>query len=146
LCRSRKKSRSGPPTSAPIDWTGGNFDILITAIIGGGEVSIGALAAMTVVGALVASFPSLDLFVAFALGGLVFPIGFVFVIVGRSELFTENFLIPVVAVFARERTIRSLMELWSVSWVGNMLGCAGMAVLLLVPGAIDPTIHLGFET
>jgi formate/nitrite transporter FocA (FNT family) len=36
--------------------------------------------------------------------------------------------------------------LWLVSWFGNMLGCAGTALLLLVPGTIDHTIHLGFET
>src|SRR5438309_9324044 len=81
----------------------GNLEMLITSVIGGGEVSLGALASMTIVGALLKSFPALDLYAALAAGGLVFPIGFLFVIVGRSELFTENFLIPVVAVFQRER-------------------------------------------
>jgi formate-nitrite transporter family protein len=49
---------------------------------------------------------------ALALAGLVFPIGFLFVIIGRSELFTENFLIPVVAVFKTEHTLGSLLSLW----------------------------------
>ncbi len=123
-----------------------NADILLTSIIGGGEVSIGSLAAMTVTGALLTSFPGLDLYLALAAGGVVFPIGFVFVIVGRSELFTENFLIPVVAVFDGERSVGSLVQLWGISWIGNMVGCAGTAALVLAPDAIGQTIHFGFET
>src|ERR671932_1845422 len=108
-----------------------NLDILITAFIGGAEVSLGSLAAMTVVGAAMQPVPGLSLYPALALGGLVFPIGFVFVIVGRSELFTENFLIPVVSVFQRERTVGSLGQLWALSWLGNVIGCGGMAGVFL---------------
>ncbi|MDQ3809810.1 MAG: formate/nitrite transporter family protein [Chloroflexota bacterium] len=123
----------------------GNLEILVTAIIGGGEVSLGAVAAMAVVGSLLKSFPALDLYLALAAGGLVFPIGFLFVIVGRSELFTENFLIPVVSVLQGERTPGSLVLLWAISWIGNLIGCAGTAALLLVPDAIGDAIRLGFE-
>jgi formate-nitrite transporter family protein len=120
-------------------------EILVTSIIGGGEVSIGGLAAMAVVGSALKAVPGLELYAALALGGLVFPIGFLFVIVGRSELFTENFLIPVVAVFyKREHTVRSLAQLWVVSWVGNLVGCAGTALLLLVPAAIGEPVKLGY--
>src|SRR4051812_1080342 len=118
---------------------------MLTAVIGGGEVSLGALAAMAIVGALLKSFPDLDLYAALAAGAIAFPIGFLFVIVGRSELFTENFLIPVAAVFKRERTLGSLLALWLISWVGNMVGCAGTSALLLVPEAIGETIHFGYE-
>jgi len=122
-----------------------NLNILVTAIIGGSEVSMGALAAMTVVGALLKAMPGLDLYAALAVGGLVFPIGFVFVIVGSSELFTENFLIPVVAVYHQDRSPGSLVVLWLLSWVGNMLGCLGVAALLLIPKAIGEPIHVGYD-
>src|SRR5437588_5221473 len=82
----------------------GNLDILITAFIGGAEVSLGGLAAMTVVGSVLEAAPGTGLYPALALGGLAFPIGFLFVIIGRSELFTENFLIPVASVYQRQRT------------------------------------------
>jgi formate/nitrite transporter FocA (FNT family) len=123
----------------------GNLEILITSIIGGGEVSIGALAAMTIVGAVLKSFPSLDLYAALAVGGLAFPIGFLFVIIGRSELFTENFLIPVVSVLRSERTLGSLVLLWVLSWFGNLIGSAGTSALLLVPESIGDTILLGYR-
>jgi formate/nitrite transporter FocA (FNT family) len=120
------------------------LEILLTAIIGGGEVSIGALASMTVLGAAMRVVPGLDLYAGLALAGLVFPIGFVFVIMGRSELFTENFLIPVVSVFKTNRTPGSLAVLLAVSWLGNMLGCIGAALLLHVPEAIGAPIHEGY--
>jgi formate-nitrite transporter family protein len=121
-----------------------NLDILVTSIIGGGEISIGSLAAMAVLGATLAAAPGINLYAALALAALVFPIGFIFVIVGRSELFTENFLIPVVAVFKTERTPRSLLELWGISWLGNLLGCAGTAALLLAPDALGGPIKNGY--
>ncbi|MEO8897955.1 MAG: formate/nitrite transporter family protein [Candidatus Dormibacter sp.] len=77
-------------------------DIPITAIIGGVEVSLGGLAAAVVIGALLGAAPRAGLDAALVLAAVVFPIGFVFVILGRSELFTENFLIPVAAVVKRD--------------------------------------------
>ena len=123
----------------------GNLDTLLTAAIGGAEVSMGGLASMAVVGSALAAAPGLDLYPALALGGLAFPIGFLLVILGRSELFTENFLIPVVAVFNRERSLLSLVELWGVSWFGNLAGCAAMALLLSLPQAIGEPILGGYR-
>src|SRR5919206_3260796 len=122
----------------------GNLDILVTSFIGGAEVSLGGLAAMTIVGSAMEAVPGLGLYPALALGGLAFPIGFLFVIVGRSELFTENFLIPVVSVMRGERRASSLLELWGLSWLGNVLGCAATAVLLAAPDAIGEPIRSGF--
>jgi formate/nitrite transporter FocA (FNT family) len=122
----------------------GNLDILVTSFIGGAEVSLGGLAAMTVLGSAQQAVPGLGLYPALALAGLAFPIGFLFVIVGRSELFTENFLIPVVSVFQGERKPGSLVALWLLSWVGNVVGCGGTALLLSVPDAIGEPIKAGF--
>jgi formate/nitrite transporter FocA (FNT family) len=74
---------------------------------------------MTAIGTKMAAVPSIDLYSALALAGLLFPIGFVFVIVGRSELFGENFLVPVVAVFKRVRSPWSSVELWGLLWLGG---------------------------
>jgi formate/nitrite transporter FocA (FNT family) len=119
-------------------------DVLVTAAIGGVEVSLGALAATAVLGAAITAAPSIGLAGGLALGGIVFPIGFLFVILGRSELFTENFLIPVVTVVRdRERWPR-LAELWALSWVGNLFGCAVVAALISVTDATGTTVHNGF--
>jgi formate-nitrite transporter family protein len=120
------------------------LEILLTAVIGGGEVSLGVLASMAVLGAVKEVAPLVDLYVALALAGLVFPIGFVFVILGRSELFTENFLIPVVSTMKTERGARPLAKLWTISWLGNMLGCLGTAALLAFPEALGTPIRDGY--
>jgi formate/nitrite transporter FocA (FNT family) len=121
------------------------IDIAITAAIGGVEVSVGGLAAMAVVGGALTTNPHLGLFAALALGGLVFPIGFLFVIVGRSELFTENFLIPVLGVLRHEAPARTLVGLWSLSWLGNLFGCAVMAALISIPQAVGEALLHGYQ-
>ncbi len=119
-------------------------DMLVTAVIGGVEVSLGALAAMTVLGSALDAWPGLHLYGGLALAGAVFPIGFLFVIVGRSELFTENFLLPVAAVLERRQPGLSLIRLYGLAWVGNLLGCGAMALMLQVPGAIGEPLHHGY--
>lgn len=119
------------------------FDIFITGVIGGVEVSLGGLAAAAVVG-VIAPLPHAGLYGGLALAGLVFPVGFFFVIMGRSELFTENFLIPVVGVLSGSRPPRELPQLWGASWLGNLLGCAAVAALLSVPEAIGTSIIDGY--
>jgi formate/nitrite transporter FocA (FNT family) len=119
-------------------------DILITGGVAGVEVSLGGLAAMAVVGSALTAVPQLGLYGALALGGLVFPVGFFFVIVGRSELFTENFLIPVLGVLKPQRGPFSLAQVWGLSWVGNLIGCALMALVLSVPEALGVPIHKGY--
>lgn len=117
------------------------LDILVTGVIGGIEVSLGGLAAAAIIGVVA---PHAGLYAGLAVAALAFPVGFLFVIMGRSELFTENFLIPVVGVFNRERPPRELPQLWGLSWVGNMAGCAAMAALLSVPHAIGTSIEDGY--
>jgi formate/nitrite transporter FocA (FNT family) len=118
-------------------------DILVTGVIAGIEVSLGGLAAATVIGTLL-RIPGVDTESALPVAGVVFPIGFLFVVMGRSELFTENFLIPVVGVLGGRRPWRELPQLWGVSWLGNVVGCAAVAALLSVPRGVAPSIVNGY--
>jgi formate/nitrite transporter FocA (FNT family) len=64
-------------------------------------------------------------------GALAFGIGFVFIVVGRAELFTENFLVPLAGLDHRDRTSWwALARLWTLSPVFNVL--AGTAIVLIV--------------
>lgn len=56
------------------------------------------------------------------LAGLAFGIGFVALYLAHSELFTEGFLLPVMALFARRGTVLQLMRLWGVTLVTNLVG------------------------
>jgi formate/nitrite transporter FocA (FNT family) len=56
------------------------------------------------------------------LGGLAFSVGFIALALARSELFTEDFLIPVSTVIARQARFRMLLRLWFGTLVANLLG------------------------
>lgn len=121
-----------------------SLDMLVTGIIGGIEVSFGGLAGATVIGATLDISPSVHLYTALSIAALVFPIGFAFVILGRSELFTENFLIPVVAVVQRRGSVQRLVLLWGLSWAGNMIGCVVLAALINTPHALGIPVISGY--
>jgi len=53
---------------------------------------------------------------------LVYPIGYIFVIIGRSELFTEHTTLATIPVMNGEATLRSLAKLWLLVYVGNLVG------------------------
>jgi formate-nitrite transporter family protein len=62
-----------------------------------------------------------------------FGIGFVFLIVGRGELFTENFLVPLAGLDGKERNAWwKVAELWTVSPVMNIAAGALMVLFLTV--------------
>jgi len=70
---------------------------------------------------------------AHAVASVGFGIGFVFLIVGRGELFTENFLVPLAGLDGKERNAWwKVAELWTVSPVMNLAAGALMVLLLTV--------------
>lgn len=108
---------------------------LITSFIGGMSVSFGAVAMAWAA----ASFgggmerPS----VGHVAGALAFPVGFLILLVGKSELFTENFFLPVAAVLARRGSVRQLGALWAESLAANLAGTLVFALLISRPGVLD---------
>lgn len=76
-------------------------------------------------------------------GALAFGIGLVFLVVGRSELFTENFFDPVAqAVDRRGASVwAGLARLWALVLVFNMIGGAVMAAVFSIDGTLSPEAH-----
>lgn len=87
--------------------------LLATGTVGGIDVSIGVVANLLLVHHTGSSL----------LGALGFTIGFISLALGNSELFTENFLVPVAAVAADDDTRWSALgRLWSGTAVMNLVG------------------------
>jgi len=65
-----------------------------------------------------------------------YAVGFMFVILGRSELFTEHTTLAVMPVLDRQASIGQLGRLWGLVYVGNLVGGAVFTFLavLLMPG------------
>ena len=75
---------------------------------------------------------------AHVLGSLTFGIGFAFITLGRAELFTENFLIPVGAVYAGRARVTGLLRAWVVTLLANFVGLALFAAIFAASGVLDP--------
>lgn len=69
----------------------------------------------------------------------MYSVGFVFVVMGRSELFTEQTTLAVLPVLSGRATIRSLLRLWALVFLSNMLGAALFALLA---AWIAPTLDI----
>jgi formate/nitrite transporter FocA (FNT family) len=85
--------------------------LLATGAVGGVDISLGVLALLLVEEA---THDPL-------LGGLAFGIGFVALVLGKGELFTENFLVPIAAVTAGRARLSSVLRLWLGTGVTNLV-------------------------
>lgn len=103
-------------------------DLFATGMTAGIEVAFGVLALLYVEKATGSVL----------LGGLAFSIGFIALLLGHSELFTEGFLVPVTVVAAGESKVRDLLKLWVGTLVGNL---AGGALAAWVMDAAFPSLH-----
>lgn len=96
--------------------------LVSTGLLGGVDVGVGVLAYL-VVDAETGNH---------LLASLAFTVGFVALLLAKSELFTENFLLPVTAVVAKVGTFAQLMRLWVVSLAANLVGGFAMAGMIVV--------------
>ena len=111
------------------------LDKTATGFIAGVTIIFGILA-LGITHALVE--PTFGADIAELVGALAFAMGLVFLVVGRSELFTENFFGPVAATIeSREKSAwLALGRLWIVILVLNLVGGAVLAAVVSVPEAL----------
>lgn len=111
--------------------------LVSTGLLGGIDVGTGVLAYLLVEKATHSPL----------LAGVAFSIGFVALLLAQSELFTENFLVPVTAVVAGQARIREMVRLWAVTLATNLVGGWGMMWLILTarpdlrPTAVEAGSH-----
>lgn len=78
-----------------------------------------------------------------AVVSLGYPVGFLIVILGRMQLFTENTVTPILSLFHRptRKNFLRTVRIWGIVFGANMTGCL-LAAALLVFGHIVPAPHL----
>jgi formate/nitrite transporter FocA (FNT family) len=113
----------------------GSAALVATGIVGGFDVLVGILIVCVGIGALGAVMPAEP---AHFIASLFFGIAFVHIVLGRSELFTENFLIPVSAVLDRKKGVLSLGRLWALTLLGNLVALAILALIFSRAGVVPP--------
>jgi formate/nitrite transporter len=107
------------------------LQIITLSILAGAFIGLGAAAYTVVMTGADASFGP-----ARFLGGVVFSLGLILVIVGGAELFTGNALMVMAAV-DRRITPAELLRNWVVVYFGNFVGAAGLALAIFMTGILD---------
>jgi formate-nitrite transporter family protein len=62
---------------------------------------------------------------------MIYPLGFIAVIIGRGQLFTENTLYPVALILSERRHVVDTARLWAVVFICNVAGAIGFAALAI---------------
>lgn len=78
--------------------------------------------------------------VAHFVSRMFYPLGFVVVILGRSQLFTENTLYPVALVLAERRALWNTLRLWAVVLPTNVAGAFAFGLLVAHTSALHPEV------
>jgi formate-nitrite transporter family protein len=79
-----------------------------------------------------------------AAAALGYPLGFVYVVHARHQLFTENTLEPVIPLLEKRNleTLRSLLRLWAIVLPLNIIGALLFAVVLAHTPVVDETLRV----
>lgn len=107
--------------------------LLATGAVGGIDVTMGVFAML-----IVKDQTGNDLLAAVA-----FTIGFVALTLANSELFTENFLVPIAAIAAKDAPWWSLPRLWVGTFITNLVG--GWIAIALVLTALPSLRNVALE-
>ncbi len=109
--------------------------LLATGLVGGVDLTLGVTALYIVE----------DATGSHLLGSLAFTIGFIALTLAKSELFTENFLVPVMAVVAAKAGAAKLARLWGGTLVMNLLAAWGLSMLVVaaLPELRPTAVRLG---
>jgi formate/nitrite transporter FocA (FNT family) len=109
------------------------LELSTTSLVAGFDIVFGVIAVATVT-ALVS--PRIGPSAAHFVGSLFFGIAFVFIVVGRSELFTENFFVPITALRRGNLSFLKLLELWTISPIMNILGGTVLIIIATTKGVL----------
>jgi len=115
------------------------LEMISTALAAGFDIVAGVVA----LGLVATQLGSLGVHPAHVLASLAFGIGFVFLVVGRGELFTENFLVPIAGLdHRRGSSWLALARLWITSPIFNIAG--GLIMILLL--SVNHVLPVGTAT
>lgn len=102
--------------------------MLMLAIMAGAFISMGAIFATTVTAG---ASGHLSFGITKLIGGLVFCLGLILVIVAGAELFTGNNLIVMAWAGGKVKT-RGLLRNWGIVYAGNFVGSIGTVILVFL--------------
>lgn len=109
--------------------TGDALQLFALAILAGAFIGLGAIFCTTVLAGLGGGANPVPYGIQRLLGGLVFCLGLILVIVGGAELFTGNNLI-IMAWANKKITTAQLLRNWGIVYAGNFVGSIATAAVV----------------
>ncbi len=113
-----------------------NTSLALSGVTGGTFMGLSVLGTGLILG-LLGDGPG-----ATAISRMFYPLGFIVVIIGRSQLFTENTLYPVALVLAERKQLWNTLRLWAIVLPSNVVGALLFALLIAkTPALPAPALH-----
>lgn len=109
------------------------INMLILGILAGLFISFGGHADITIM----QTFSGIDTGVTKFLGGAVFPVGLLLVVVAGGELFTGNCLMTM-ALADKKIKLNQMLKNWGLVYLGNFIGSIIFAACMVYVGAYKP--------
>ena len=111
-----------------------SVSLMISGVTGGMFMGLSALGVGILV-AVLGHTPG-----TFILSRMFYPLGFIVVILGRSQLFTENTLYPIALVLAEKKELWNTLRLWAIVLPSNIVGALLFASLISLTHALPPNV------
>ena len=106
-----------------------NTGLAFSGLAAGLNISFSALA-LGVVGAMTGGVGLVAM--------LFYPVGFLIVVLGRAQLFTENTVTPVTVVLTETNNLLNMLRFWAVVFASNIIGAAIFAAAITYGNLLDP--------
>lgn len=105
-----------------------NLSLLLSSVAAGLEIGF----SLFLVAAFYSHFHDIVSHQAMALlVAISYPIGFLLVVIGRSDLFTEHTTLAILPVLDGRQSFKSLMRVWGFIYSGNLLGALIFSLLFV---------------
>ena len=150
------RSGSGAPAGGHVIRDRFTADEIFQRIVVAADEEVVARSRKLVAGGLAAGFAITVTFLLYAsltaatdgdpiLSALLYPLGFVFIILGDYQLYTENTLPPVTLVLERLASVPMLLRIWGLVLLGNFLGGGLGAIALSKTGVLSAESAMAAE-
>jgi len=144
-----ERSRSGAPAVGAVVRDRFSSDEVFQRIVAAADEEITSGSRELFFSALAAGFAITITFLLYAslyaetggdpvLSALLYPLGFIYIIIGRYQLYTENTLPPVALTIERIASVPALLRNWIVVLAGNFTGGTLGALALAYGGVFSP--------
>jgi formate transporter len=112
------------------------WNILLRGGMAGAYIGMGAVLMITV---FTGVEPVLGEGIAQLLMGMVFPLGVILIVLTGAELFTGDAMLAPFAAFSHSTGWGSVVRLWCLSYIGNIIGALGFALLVTSGVFLQPS-------